>query len=349
MNCSRQQGFILAATLWVLAFMTVAAGFFALWTASTLQTVRTRQLDMETEIELRGTQASVLYLLATRPMSERGLVLEPLPGIATDPFSPHVVSAGPTLYLDDQPYRGLGKIRFSIQDESGLVNINSHYTRHLFNLLGLLGVPATERDALIAKLQDYTDKDNLQRLNGAEADAYKKSGRSIPTNKQLRTSWEAANILGWDEQPSLWQDNSLPRLSNSVLNVPPNFNTAPEIVLQTYDGIGIEEARRIVAARRQNPPRSLSQVHAIIGKRLLGIDPLGTAFFPSAYLRLSLWEEGGRRLREIHVQLTPVADQAAPWLVDYAINIPLQAKQQRVEVDSYSIPVFTPADAADQY
>jgi DNA uptake protein ComE-like DNA-binding protein len=341
-----QQGFILAATLWILAFMTIAVGFLAQWTSTALEQARTEQSHVDAEIELQSTLAGVVYLLTTQELSQAGLTL---PDPRTDVVAVETLPITNTrvIRLDDQPVKGIGETLFSLQDEGGLVPANLDNPWHLSNLLGLLGVPGTERGALIAKLLDYRDRDELHRLNGAEADHYRKQGRPPPPNRNLRTGWEMANILGWDEYAQLWTEHSLPRSVNSVWNGYPNFNTAPEQVLQTWTGIDQADAQRIVEERQKIPLRSLSQIHQIIGKRL-SISPLDAILFPSRYLRITLWQQGGRRMREIHLQLTPMADNRRPWLVEYAIELPLTPVQERAEPLALDIPLFAAQYSAEK-
>jgi hypothetical protein len=45
--------------------------------------------------------------------------------------------------------------------------------------LGVLGVPAEDRDGLIDKLLDYLDADSFRRLNGAEAPEYLEAGLTV--------------------------------------------------------------------------------------------------------------------------------------------------------------------------
>lgn len=346
-----QSGFILASTLWILAFITIAAGFFALWASETLEKVSEQQASVQGEIDLQGTRAVILYLLSTQYLNEGGLSLDPEEE-ASKPFFDHPTGTDKLISkyritLDDQVYRGMGDNLFSIQDESGLVSLNMRNPSHLLNLLGVLGVPGTEVGPLIAKLQDYTDEDDLFRLNGAEAGQYKKLGRLPPANRRLQTSWETAQILDWDKYKGLWQDNHLPRLSNSFWDATPNFNTAPERVLQSWNGITREDSLRLMEARRQQPFQSPDDVYRILGKQL-GFDSLGMSFFPSRYLRLSIWRQGARRMKEVHVQLTPQADQLSPWLIEYEIDIPVSAKQQDTSPSQLRVPYSTPPDAANE-
>jgi DNA uptake protein ComE-like DNA-binding protein len=336
--------------LWVLAFITVAAAFFALWTANTMELVRQQQQDIYDEIDIKSTQAGIIYLLTSRYMENRGIDLDGLPKrVNIVDFNASVTTAESSrlLFLDDTVYQGMGDTLFSLQDEGGLVSINSPSRQQLFNLLGLLGVASSERSSLIAKLEDYIDVDDLYRLNGAELSQYKKAGLSSPLNRSLFTSWELANVYDWGKQAGLWRDNRLPRMTNTVWRGIPNFNTAPETVLQTWPGIGANEAQQIIEARKLKPVRSLTDLSLVTGKQL-AINPLETNFFPSRHVRLTIWSRGGRRFREIHIQLLPKATGNAPWVVDYQLDIPAIMDKTHEEPNLIESPVFSATGAAKE-
>jgi len=96
----------------------------------------------------------------------------------------------------------------------------------------LLGVAEDLQAPLVAKLKDYIDLDDLHRLNGAESFHYRQRNLPPPTNRFLSNPMECKRILGWAEQSGLWKDLALAQLTNTILPVNPNFNTAPVKVLQ---------------------------------------------------------------------------------------------------------------------
>lgn len=321
-----QNGFVLAATLWILAAITLAAAFFAAWTQDALLLARQSQGELQGEIDVTSTRSLVLYLLATQRMTLAGLTV---PGTESEeqetipnPLEDSVMPVGGEIAMDDRIYEGVGKARFSIQDEGGLLGLNNFSPAQLENLLGLLDVPSAHRGPLTDKLLDYTDTDDLYRLNGAEAEHYKNQGLPPPPNRWLLTSWEARNVLGWNDWPGLWKNQVFPRLTCVTAGGMPNFNTAPKLILKTIGGIDDEGADRIIEAREISPFSRAGDISEVLGQPLL-LDPLGLTFFPSEYLRLTLWYEGGTRMREIHLHLTPRADKKSPWLTEYELSVPM--------------------------
>lgn len=337
-----QQGFILAATLWILTAMTLTAGFIALWAQQASETAYQAQSDLDNEIALSSTRSVILYLLATQHITLAGLTI---PGSDNDepvnPMDASLLPRGGEIRLDDRIYRGCGNTLFSVQDESGLTGLNHFFPDQIENLLGLLGIPAEGRGPLTDKLLDYTDTDDLNRLNGAESGDYERAGLVPPRNRFLSSSWEARNVMGWKDLSELWENHAFPRLTTVSAGGIPNPNTAPKLILETLGGIDEEIAARLIKAREHSPFSNISDLSQAAGKEI-GLDPIGVGFLPSAHLRISLRYPGSRDMREIHVRLTPQADKKAPWLIDYELVIPLVHEQNNDNISPLSLSVFAP-------
>lgn len=342
MGIGSQEGFILAATLWILAAITLSAGFIALWAQQASETAYQAQSDLDHEIALSSSRSVILYLLATQHITLAGLTI---PGTETEepvnPMDSSILSKGGEIRLDDRVYQGYGKTLFSIQDEGGLLGLNHFFPDQLENLLGLLGIPAEGRGPLIDKLLDYTDMDDLNRLNGAESGDYERAGLAPPRNRFLLSSWEARNVMGWKALSELWESHAFPRLTTVFAAGIPNPNTAPKLLLEMLGGITEETAARLIKTREQSPFSNISDLSQAAGKDI-ALDPIGVGFLPSAHLRISLWYPGARDRREIHVQLTPQADKKAPWLIDYESVIPLLQEPTDDDIWPLSLSVFAP-------
>lgn len=342
---TRQTGFILVTTLWILTALTVAIGFFSLWAQRAVELTQFLQIDRQGQIDAQSTQATLIFLLATQQLTVAGLTTpsrEPL--AAESPSLPDekpeeegdklpILPQGNEIALDDRVYYGLGSARFALQDQKGLINLN--FSRKLFiRLLGLLGVAGEEREGLLAKLDDYIDPDDLHRLNGAESYHYKQLGLPPPSNHLLRTPWEIKHVLGWQQQVSLWENNRWGQLTTVAgYTGAPNFNTAPALVLQSFAGVDAESAARIIQTRQIQPFYTEEILYQTIGVNL-GLDPLELNFFPAESIRLTLWQAGATRMRQIHLQLTPFADQKSPWQIEYTIELPFNALYAQTPSDA---------------
>jgi hypothetical protein len=348
----KYRGFVLAATLWLLAIMTVAAGFFAQWTQRTLELARNLQDNVQGEIDMQSTQSTLIYLFATQYYTFAGLTLPSLtnanistgmPPVAGDDMG--MVSAMPIggeLGLDNRAYQGLGKARFALQDEAGLLSLSFINETIFSRLLGLLGVKAEERAPLIAKLDDYTDTDDLVHVNGAESYQYKERNLSPPPNRFLHNPAQVQKVLDWERYPNLWQGNTWSELT-TVASVPlPNFNTAPALILQATYNFDAETAERFVLARQTMPVYSLDHVSQLAGM-LISIDADAISFFASKYIRISLWHTGLKQMQQVHIKFTPFADEKMPWELQYISNLPLLETYQKATLNNAKTPLFNTA------
>jgi len=303
-------GFVLVATLWLLAALTIAASFFALWSQRALTLAQALREDVQGEIDMSSTQANLLYLLTTQSFTIRGLTL-PLP-----PETTYV--KGAEIALDDTPYFGHGKAYFALQDLGGLININLASDAVLYRLLGILGVAVEARLPLIEKLRDYVDLDDLHRLNGAESYHYQQRHLPPPANHNLMNPLECRRIMDWAEQPSLWENNALTQLITTSIFFYPNFNTAPAQVLQAVYDFSAEGAERLVEQRKIAAFSRMETVSQVGGK-FIDIDPLEVNFLATPFLRMTLWYEGSTSIRQIYLDLTPQGKK--PWMLDYHLEL----------------------------
>lgn len=333
---------VLPATLWLLAAITVAAGYLSLWTSRAVDDAARLGAGVEAELAITSTQQTLLYLLATHPFNYGGLSLageDPASRQAVDPLlSRSLEATGNEVRLDGTPYAGLGEARFAIQDQGGLVGLNALNPLRLERLLGQLGVPANQRQVLVARLQDYIDHDDLHRLNGAEAPDYRKRELPPPANRPLIAPWEARKVLGWNEQSALWDRQALPRLTSAKYGYSVNLNTSPVEVLQTIHGLGRKDARRLVEAR---PLKSLTQASLVLG-RPLNVDPMATAFLSTDVLRISVWHPRARHRRVLAIELTPSSFNGRPWITEYELDFPLVETQPRIAPRTPASPLFSP-------
>ncbi|MFZ4791965.1 MAG: hypothetical protein ACOYMW_13925 [Candidatus Competibacteraceae bacterium] len=342
---SPQRGFILVATLWLLALLTVAASYLAYWATEAVDNAWREQQAWRAELEMRGSQAAFLYLFSTRRLNVAGLTLEPpdltpLTADQMDSLGP-LLPVGNEVALDDRRYQGLGHAMFTAQDESGLITLTRPDRTQLGQLLGLIGVSAEQRDPLIDKLEDYSDSDDLARLNGGEARQYQERGLPAPPNRELLTSWEAHAILDWSGYEALWRSQRLPRLTTILYTGLPNPNTAPLLNLQAIPGVDAETARRIVTGR---PYLSYYALNVAIGVPL-PIDDMFLRLLASDYVRLTLSHPDWPGRREIRLRLTPYST-SRPWLIDYALDLPADNDPTTSPPAPVASPVFAEAPAA---
>jgi general secretion pathway protein K len=355
------QGFILVMTLAILTASLVVLGAISIWVERTLEIVGSSKTAAQDAADAQSTMATVLYLLCTQRMTIAGLTMpessaDTSPQNATAPvqisreYSPDSLEAlmdapsirplGNELPLDDTPLQGVGDVLFGIQDEGGLQPILLVEPQNLYRLLGVLHVPFEDRYALISRLRDYMDKDDLVRINGAEREEYLAAGKPPPPNRSLLTTWEIQSVLGFEDL------HDLPRLCSLYRAGLPNVNTAPVEVLQVIPGIDKITALRILETRKKNPVLRPAELDAAAGK-LLHIDFMDLNVFPLNSLRITLWVPGRGAVRTVHLRLLPMSNRGAPFDIEHALALPANPDYHAAHgkrVENHLFADNTPAD-----
>src|SRR6266478_3697261 len=335
-----QAGFALALTLVVILALSLLTEVMTRWVSSALDHALAHREEAEAGRQMAETVAVAMYLLATRPLSMRGLELlmaEQLrPTPATSPFD-RAPPAERYLRLDDHPYR-LGDAVLRFQDARGLINLNLGSDYDLYALLGLFGVEAAARGPLIAKLQDYIDADSLVRLNGAEAPEYEEAGREPPANAPLRTPWEVRRILDWDGVGGIMrEDTSWPLLTATAPLAGFNINTAPPALLALIPWMTQDAVAKILRWRVEQPIAGNFQLGLLTGIPVRE-DPLRDRAFPANSLILTLSAKNWPLERRIAVRLTPKS-RDHPWIIDYDVELPRTARDMTSEPAADDLPL----------
>lgn len=321
------RGFALAVTLWLLAAMAIAAGFVTLWAREEIRAATVDRERLEDELALFSTRETVLYLAATRDMTVAGLPTRALEGEERalrqlDDFgSLRADPRGGEIRLDGHHYLGASATtRFAVQDETGLVALVAPSERLVDGLLTYQGAAPESLPRLRDAFFDYSDMDTLRRLNGAEAREYEREGLSPPPNRRLLVPAELRRILGWSGlgKPGV---APLEDIATTFYSGAVNLNTMPRELLPLWISGCPEKCDLVAAHRAQRPFRSSAEVQMIAGVRLPGDPDADYRFLPDESLRLTLWGRSGPAWR-LHVRLTPLADQAAPWAVLAAYPVP---------------------------
>ncbi len=351
-----QKAFVLLTTLWLLSVLTIAASFFGLWTERTFNTIQTMQADLQGEIDMHSTQAGVMYLTATQGLtiagltvpkkkdelgSEESLMDKVHEDIMTHPVD-NIFAIGDEIALNDTPYHGYGKAYFAIQDEAGLIAVNFMSDAVWSRLLSTLGIDYESQAPLIAKYKDYIDLDDYHRLDGAEKEDYLDRKLPPPRNHLLLHPMEMWRILDWPEQASIWKNSAFRQLTTTlVASRYPNFNTAPTLALQAIYNMSPAQAEQLIQFRKTSPFYQQITINQLTGLTL-NIDPLLVNYFPSSALRLTLWYEGGHRMRQVHFNITHKRYKAKPWRQVYTFNHPILPQYTEKLAKWAKTTIFTP-------
>ena len=309
------QGFILVATLWILAALAVLAAYINAVAEANLAQATAIKRAIDEDLALRSAQETLLYLLATNRMNHRGLLLEAdqrFAELSPDDLPP--VGDG-EFWMNGTVYQGVDGLYFAAQDEYGLVSINQPRAPPFATLLRWFGVGPADRSRLVGRVADYVDADHELTLGGAERFAYQRAGRMPPANWIMATPVEMKRVIGMDQLLTLEQQRLIFPLLTSRPQAGYNFNTMPPEVAGAMLDVDREAAQAVVGQRLQAPIWRSTQLRELSGSAV-DIPDEQILRLPSSFVRLMLWRpgRGGRWL--VGVEMTPYGE-STPWRRDY--------------------------------
>lgn len=345
----RQEGFVLVIVLALLVVLTLLAAAVA---ASGSRAVAEAQDEIDRfqgELDMLSTRETVLFMLGTQQRNIAGLAVLPSPPLNQamlddDAGGSYALPRGGEIRLDGSGYAGLGRARFALQDDRGLLSPNWAPESMLHAFYASRGVPPGTWADLDAKRLDYQDPDSLHRLGGAEKDQYEKTGRAAPSNRPVATPLEFRRIMDWDTMLAGLDDAALLGLLTTARSASLNVNTAPAETLALIPGMTHAEAERMVALRRQAPFVSTWALQESFPIAPFMLEAL--TLFPHQSGNLILWDRrfGGKKL--VHWRLTPLASGGPPWQIDYEVILPRDNQSDDAVAEAPATPLFAPQDAA---
>lgn len=233
MKAARQQGFALAAILWLLAGLSILVASIG---GSLVLSSRT-QRDTRDRLKLLLAEQQVLADVTYLTMTYRNLG----GGIQVDDRELHVDDS--TRYV-----AAAGDASVYLQDVQGLVGLNNGAGTVLQRLLPLCGIPEAMADTLGDSLLDYIDADSLKRGRGAESFEYAAAGRKPPRNQPLSDLRELWQVLGWQPYQDVWAQHRCDDKVSLAGAGQINLWSAPAEVLQAA-GLGPDEAQAAILNR----------------------------------------------------------------------------------------------------
>lgn len=348
MRARREHGFVLVLVLMVLVALALLAAAVAASGARAVAAAQEEIDRLDGDLDMASTRETLQYMLATNRINLAGLSVVQAPALTPaqvedDADGTQALPVGGEIRLDASPYRGLGNADFAIQDDAGLLSPNWAAPTMLAGFFSAHGAQPSDWAALEAKRLDYQDADTLHRLNGAEADEYERAGRPPPANRTLATPLEFRRILQWDDLLKGMDDSELLGTLSVGRHASINVNTAPEQVLALLPGMDREQARRMIALRRQAPFTSPWKIRDFFTISPDSEDLIG--LFANRSANLILWDRrfGGRRL--VHWTSTPFDLGGIPWRTDYEVSLPRDQNSDQSVAEAPASPLLTPKGA----
>lgn len=322
----KQKGFALIAVLGLLMILSLVATFIANYAEQRLEQAQQLRERLQSQLNSDANIATLLHIIATRPLVLNAYLLQPPATIEADlDISPLV-----RLRLDGQRYQGIGQSAFSLQDEGSLLSLIEPDRERWSNLFRQHGLQPREAERFLDQLQDYTDQDDLRRLNGASSSDYLSQGLAPPPQRLMISPGQIFNLLDAAklEQPL----RTMLTLATARSGQLHNLNTMPKDVLQSIPGIDAALAQGLIDARQNKPFNDLADANARIG-RIIPLDPLAIPSLASAFVRIRIWPSAlsCRQSIWLGISSTPGSRQT-PWDIDYSFTFdnqqPCPAPQQ---------------------
>ena len=225
-----QDGIALVLVLWALLLLTIVTGSFALMA---------RMDRLEAHTLLSGTQAR---LSAQAAINLAVLALR-------DPDDETRMLADGRVYQTE--IDGV-LVEVSAIDERGKLDINATNELILANLFTGHGLELDAAEILAAAVMDWRDEDELERVNGAEEDAYLAAGLEVgPANRPFMMTEELLQVIGMDYE---FYRRLEPAITVFSRTSEPDPAFAPVEALMALPDITYEEAVNFVQERNSQLP-----------------------------------------------------------------------------------------------
>jgi general secretion pathway protein K len=210
--------------------------------------------------EVQAKISELTYLVATQRFTYAGISKGKDPkGAITDKEGYWVLPIiGDEIRSDGEPIIVGNGLSYSIQNEAGLVPLNTSSQYWLKRWLNKTGYSAAEQRYFADTLADYADSDDWQRAAGAEKANYKDSLFTEPANFLLQNCSELWKVFSWaamlPQHPEILALCSLSRIDTLNLNAIPLSlwqlywpNSAKKIGNQRLQGKWLQNREDILA------------------------------------------------------------------------------------------------------
>lgn len=301
-SANKDQGFVLIAVLGMIMLLTLIASFVAGYAEQRLSQTQALRDRWQQEFSEQASLATVQFMLAT---TERT-------------FGGWQVSPESIMRVDNRPYFGVQQTVFALQDEGSLLSVldpdRDRWQRFLYNQ----GLSASQAEQFLDQLQDYTDRDDLRRMNGATSLDYHQAQLEPPPQRLMISPGQLFNMLNAEQwQAMLYKILPMVTTRSGQLT---NLSTAPEEVLVTLPGTDSNLWQQLIAEREDAPFTSFSDTNQRLGQ-ILPLDEMTIPSIPTNFVRVKLWpsQDDCRQIQWIGLTLTPTSTQA-PWEIDYVFN-----------------------------
>jgi general secretion pathway protein K len=258
----KQRGAALLAVLVVALVMVILMGVASNLLQGRLELAQDSKDALYNKALVYTKRSELMYLLATQRFTVAGISTgqSQLSQIGDEQGGVSFVPIGDEIRTDGFSYKEESGLTYSIQNEAGLIPINSSSQYWLKKWLNSNGYRHSEQMKLADSLADYADPDNVRRPAGAEKGNYVTDDsndtlnaknnitNNQPRNFLLQTCSELWQIVNWQTMlkrfPSFIQQCSLRRSGELNLNAVP-LSLWADLWPSTVDKIQTDRAKNI--------------------------------------------------------------------------------------------------------
>jgi type II secretory pathway component PulK len=233
-----------------------------------LASVRREATLLAADILAESAHARIAHLMVTEPFGVRSLDVAQVAG--TTPGVRRRERTVPVI-LDGRPYSlrfaegANASVTVNLQDEAGLINLNSADEGAVARLLVLQGIPEDAAGQLAAALADYVDEDALRRSGAAASGEGGGEGPGL-RNRLLADPRQVLGVRGWERAfPGRGFETVLLQTTTRAPTAPFNPNTATSVALQSIFAIEASAAGRAIELREKQILPAASDLLALLG------------------------------------------------------------------------------------
>jgi len=194
---TNQRGAALLAVLVVALVMVILMGVASELLQGRLELAQRSKDAFYNKALVYTKRSELIYLLATQRHTVAGISrgLSPVTDISDEQAAFSFIPIGDEIRTDGFRYQDDSGLRYSIQNEAGLIPINSSSQYWLTHWLKSNGYRHSEQMKLADSLADYADSDNLRRPAGAENGNYGSDQSTSPdkSTNDLNSENDIAN------------------------------------------------------------------------------------------------------------------------------------------------------------
>jgi general secretion pathway protein K len=223
----KQSGAALLAVLIVAVVLVLLVNVVSTTLNSRLVLAQHSKDKLQDQAAVYGKLNELVYLTSTAQMTVAGISQGTVVQIPNDDemgrssLSP----LGDELRVDGYEYKQEDGLVLSIQNQAGLIPVNSRGQYWLKRWLAGYGLSTIKQNRFGDILADYADPDTWRRPSGAEQASYKKQPFSGPANYLLQSCSELWKLVDWStllqSHSALLQQCSLSRGGSLNLNAIP--------------------------------------------------------------------------------------------------------------------------------